>query len=95
MVAEGKNDDGLALLRAHQKTTIEQLIDGCPEWLQKFMHYVKELEFYEKPNYKYIIQIFNEELKAKKFKLEEETWDWDIQREKIIKYKIKQEEMER
>jgi len=56
---------------------------------------VRELGFYEKPDYKYLIQIFNDELKAKKFKLDEENWDWDVQREKIIKQKIKEEELER
>ena len=33
------------LLKAHQNTTFDELIEGCPEWLEKFMSYVKQMSF--------------------------------------------------
>ena len=59
------------------------------------MRSVKDLSFYQKPDYKSLLNIFAEELKIKKFKIEDDCWDWDIQRYKIIKMKIQQEEIEK
>ena len=66
------------------------LLKGVPEWLERYMYAVKDLSYYQKPDYKSLLQIFSEELKKNKFQkhIDEDGWDWDIQREKIIKMKI-------
>jgi hypothetical protein len=59
---------------------LETLLQGVPEWLERYMRSVKDLSFYQKPDYKSLLNIFAEELKIKKFKIEDDCWDWDIQR---------------
>lgn len=94
MSAEEKND-AHGLLSAHQSTSMETLLQGVPEWLERYMRAVKDLSFQQKPDYKSLLNIFAEELKIKKFKIEDDGWDWDIQRQRIIKMKIQQEEIEK
>ena len=41
------------------------------------MMYVTGLKYDQKPDYKYCIGIFEDYLKANKFVIDEENWDWD------------------
>jgi serine/threonine protein kinase len=85
-----ERERALELAIAHEQTTLQELLKGCPEWLVNYFNYVRNLEYEQKPDYNYMKNIFQDELKAKKFNPVDETWEWDweVQREKIIKMKI-------
>jgi predicted nucleic acid-binding Zn-ribbon protein len=74
---------------------MQELLQGCPDWLCKYFEYCKSLEYTQKPDYNYLKGLMNDDLKARKFVLAEDRWDWDIQRENIIRNKIQQEEYEK
>ena len=74
---------------------MKELCFGLPECLAEFIKYIKGLEFTQKPDYNYCRGLFDRHLKDKCFVEDKYDWDWDIQREKLIKKKVLEAENQR
>ena len=90
---ENKKESYYANLK--QSIPLDELCKDAPEPLKKYMHYVHGLKFEQKPDYAYCKSLFETYLKQTKFVLEEDNWDWDIQRESIILEKQRKAEEEK
>lgn len=80
---------------------LEQLLEGCPECLYRYMKSIKALKFEETPNYDKLRKIFQEPTAnastkdSKQDSKEQFKFDWVVQKEKILaeKYKKEQEDI--
>ena len=64
-----------AVLNSKTDTTIEQLCEGCPLPFQQYMNYTRNLTFEQKPNYKYLRNLF--ETLFRELQLEDDgQYDW-------------------
>ena len=87
-------------LNIKENTTIESLCEDLPDCVYKYMTYVRNLRFEEKPNYKMLRGLFDElclELNNSKPIDPDQKFDWYYQRQKILedKAKLEIEEMEK
>lgn len=79
-------------LNIKQETTVESLCEGLPECCRKYMTYVRNLRFEEKPNYKMLRGLFDEsclELNNGKPIDADQKFDWYYQRQKILEEKAR------
>ena len=56
--------------------SVEELCRGLPLMADFFRH-VRELKFDEAPDYAYLRRLFEALFERKRYRLEEEDWDWD------------------
>jgi serine/threonine protein kinase len=75
--------------------SFEDVTKGCPYHVIEFYRYTRSLQYEQKPDYKYCLEIFNKFLRDSKFELKDDKWDWDIHREKCIKEKERAMEAKR
>ena len=83
------------VLKTKKVTTTKQLCFGLPECIIEFINYIKGLDFSEKPDYSYCRELFERQLKENRFNIEVWNWDWEIQREKLIKKRTLEAENQR
>jgi len=60
---------------------LEKLFKDCPQQFITYMHYARNLNFTEKPNYNYLISLFDEIL-ASMDEIDDGIFDWYIQIQK-------------
>ena len=68
--AENKTDKYSLIGKMKQETSIDQLCEGAPAEFKDYLSHVKSLEFKEKPNYRYLYDLF-----VSCFKRHGYTWD--------------------
>ncbi|CAF0730610.1 unnamed protein product [Didymodactylos carnosus] len=71
------------LANMKRSLAIESLCEGAPNEFIKYFHHVRELEFYDTPDYNYLKQLFHTVLETKGFK-NDRVFDWTT--EKIIEF---------
>ncbi|RWS09792.1 casein kinase I-like isoform gamma-2 isoform X3 [Dinothrombium tinctorium] len=59
-----------------QAVSIEELCDGFPSEFAEYMHYVRELGFYDNPNYAYLKKLFNDLFEKSNYK-HDGIYDWN------------------
>ena len=59
-----------------------------PKCMFQYMSYVRNLKFDEKPKYKYLRELFEEQMKEQEIEIDS-NFDWVIQKQKIIEAKKK------
>ena len=79
------------LLDIKINTTLEDLCDGLLPCFLEYMIYCRELKFEEKPNYKYLIGLFDNQFIDLEFKLDYE-WCWHTHKKAVLDDKQKKEE---
>ncbi|CAK9300334.1 unnamed protein product [Gordionus sp. m RMFG-2023] len=63
-----------------KKTSIDKLCDGTPKEFATYMRYVRKLDFEEKPNYDFLLDLFKGVLKKNSWS-EDGCFDWITKRE--------------
>lgn len=58
-----------------RNTPIEQLCEGFPEELATYLRYVRHIDFFEKPDYDYLIRLFTELFDSKGYSWDDK-YDW-------------------
>ncbi|RWS13742.1 casein kinase I isoform gamma-3-like protein [Dinothrombium tinctorium] len=76
-----------------EKTSLEKLCDGFAEEFVEYLHYVRELEFFEKPNYDMLREKFVNLFNEKYFGADRE-YDWQIEMRRIDERIQKNEKIE-
>lgn len=61
-----------------RNTPIEQLCDGFPEELATYLRYVRHIDFFEKPDYDYLIRLFTDLFNRKGYEWDSK-YDWEGQ----------------
>ena len=54
-----------------------------------YMTYIRSLKFEQKPDYKYLRSLFEDYMKENAMEIDENQFDWHIQKEIVIQDKIK------
>ena len=83
-----------AILQKKKSTSLEQLCQGLPLCFYQFMKYVRKLAFEQKPDYKYLKNLFEDYIAEQKYEYGPK-FDWHLQKEKILEQKMKKEEEEK
>jgi serine/threonine protein kinase len=63
--------------------TPEIICEGLPDCFLKYWKYVRGLQFYEDPNYAYLIGLFNKEFEKHEYD-HDFTPDWVLHRQEVI-----------
>jgi casein kinase 1 len=58
-----------------QKISINELCEGVPEEFKDYLVYVRNLEFKQKPNYKYLYELFTKAFSELNYTWD--TYDWE------------------
>lgn len=77
IVRETKKEKVIAIKDKKMETTIEELCSSLPIEFCHFLHYCKELNFEQKPNYSLLISFLTECFKRQGFK-EVVKYDWEL-----------------
>lgn len=79
---QGLNNGDLSLPERYQRigetkriTPIEVLCEGFPEEFASYMRYVRDIDFYEKPNYEYLRKLFTDLYERRSYKYDD-IYDW-------------------
>lgn len=79
---QGLNNGDLSLPERYQRigetkrvTPIEVLCEGFPEEFCSYMRYVRDIDFYEKPNYDYLRKLFTDLFDRRGYKWDD-IYDW-------------------
>lgn len=79
---QGLNNGDLSLPERYQRigetkriTPIEVLCEGFPEEFCSYMRYVRDIDFYEKPNYEYLRKLFTDLFDRRSYKYDD-IFDW-------------------
>jgi hypothetical protein len=60
-------------------TTVKELTKDMPRCMYEYMKYVRNLEFHKTPDYKYLIELFDEHMKENDIEMDG-NHDWIVQK---------------
>eukprot|EP00924_Labyrinthula_sp_SR-Ha-C_P002433 snap_masked-scaffold_16-processed-gene-4.27-mRNA-1 protein AED:0.39 eAED:0.42 QI:0/-1/0/1/-1/1/1/0/116 len=77
------------------ETRVEDLCEGCPKVLEKYLHYCRSLRFEDKPNYPYLRTLFKTEVRQlqRERNLTDEEVDFDWVLEKLKNKKARENDL--
>jgi serine/threonine protein kinase len=73
--ADNKTDKYAMIGKMKQECTLSELCTGVPDVFKDYLSYVRSLEFKEKPNYKYLHDLFTAYFKSHEFLWD--NYDWE------------------
>mmetsp|Transcript_15210 Transcript_15210/g.25748 ORF Transcript_15210/g.25748 Transcript_15210/m.25748 type:complete len:290 (-) Transcript_15210:395-1264(-) len=82
-------------LEIKERVSIEELCKGYPHCFLQYMKYCRSLKFEQKPDYKYLKQLFDDCFFIEHKYEMDNVFDWQYQKEKILAEKRKNEEEEK
>jgi serine/threonine protein kinase len=75
LASDTKSDKYKLIGEMKQKISINELCEGVPEEFKDYLVYVRNLEFKQKPNYKYLYELFTKAFSELNYTWD--TYDWE------------------
>lgn len=75
-------------MKIRNESTIEILCKDLPEVFIKYMTYCRSLKFDQTPDYKMLINIWDQYFTNKKYVIDDK-WDWHERKDKVLAEKVR------